>query len=383
MGKSEQSGLLPLDTQTLLSRAKPCELGDRELLTFSRLSSFRNCQRIDYYRNNLKIVPINANDTAMRFGTLMHTAWEKYYNGEPVEKIIQEMGSELQDGNPTPNPENMQPESRKFYNLGSAIMRAYAGKYPIENSPFKAVATEFQFLGEIYSPFAKNRCRNRDFAIGGKVDGIVMDYATGHYYILEHKTATTIDRGYLDKLWSDSQIALYAVMIEQILGIKIAGIIYDIATKPGVRQKFGETDTEFEKRKMDAETEGKNPNRLKQAIAETDVDFCERLTEKLQEPGAFHREMIPIETFQKEKLTEELWHWIALLKKARKTGVYLRNTSQCYGLFGKMPCQYLDVCRSGDAQHVIESFYKQKGSHSELGGFVNDLEPGGDALEAF
>jgi hypothetical protein len=384
--KSENSGVLPLDLETMLQKAKPCDLGNRELITFSRLSAFRNCARVDYYRNNLNIVPNQEDDTALRFGTLMHEAWEAYFSGVPLYSILISIGKKLTDGNSTIDPdkfnlENIVADKKKMYHLACSIMKAYAEKYPIEESPYIPVALEYQFLGEIYNPFSKTRCKNRHFAVGGKVDGIIWEKATGFYYILEHKTASSIDQGYLDKLWSDSQICLYSIWIEQILGIKIAGVLYDIAVKPLLRQREGETLDEFELRKEAAIAEGKNPNRLRMKVAETDEEYAERLLEKMHEPMSLHREIIPMETFQRETLTVEMWHWIAAMHKARKTGLYLRNTGQCYAFYGK-PCPYLQVCRSGDAEHIIANYYHEKGSHAELS-LGNEIENDLDVLEAF
>ena len=59
------------------------------------------------------------------------------------------------------------------------------------------------------------------------MDGIVRQ--DGQYFLLEHKTASQIDASYLERLWTDFQIILYAWYLEQTLGITVSGIIYNVS----------------------------------------------------------------------------------------------------------------------------------------------------------
>ena len=56
--------------------------------------------------------------------------------------------------------------------------------------------------------------QSQTFRIAGKVDGIVRCH--DGLYLLEHKTASTIDASYLDKLWTDTQIALYCYYLREL-----------------------------------------------------------------------------------------------------------------------------------------------------------------------
>ena len=62
--------------------------------------------------------------------------------------------------------------------------------------------------------------------LAGNVDGIVR--IRGEFFILEHKTAAQIDSDYLEKLWTDFQITIYAHYIEQTMGIPMTGILYNV-----------------------------------------------------------------------------------------------------------------------------------------------------------
>ena len=58
---------------------------------------------------------------------------------------------------------------------------------------------------------------SRSFVLAGKVDGIVR--IGDDYFLLEHKTAAQLDADYLERLWTDFQITIYAYYVEQTMGI--------------------------------------------------------------------------------------------------------------------------------------------------------------------
>ncbi|MDR3717294.1 MAG: PD-(D/E)XK nuclease family protein [Bryobacteraceae bacterium] len=91
--------------------------------------------------------------------------------------------------------------------------REYTERYPTEE--LEIVALEKTFEGPIGN--SATGAASRSVVLAGKVDGIVR--VGDEYFVLEHKTASQMDADYLEKLWSDFQITLYAHYIEQTLGI--------------------------------------------------------------------------------------------------------------------------------------------------------------------
>jgi hypothetical protein len=77
-------------------------------------------------------------------------------------------------------------------------------RYPQEE--FTVIALEKTFAAPIVNP--ETGAASRSFLLAGKVDGIVRIGAD--HYILEHKTAASIDADYLERLWTDFQIAIYS-----------------------------------------------------------------------------------------------------------------------------------------------------------------------------
>lgn len=68
---------------------------------------------------------------------------------------------------------------------------------PSACNEFEIVEIE-EFTGEIRNPDTGRP--SQTFVMAGKADGIVR--AGGELYLLEHKTAGSVDANYLDKLWT-------------------------------------------------------------------------------------------------------------------------------------------------------------------------------------
>ena len=147
---------------------------------------------------------------------------------------------------------------------------------------------------------------SRSFVLAGKVDGVVR--IGDEHFLLEHKTASQVDADYLERLWTDFQIVLYSRYVEQTLGIRIAGVLYNILVKARLQQGRGETEAEFEARRADLIAKSKTgKSSAKRRLPESDDEFQARLAAKYTEPGMFHREMLYLSRDRFETLQSELW----------------------------------------------------------------------------
>lgn len=238
-------------------------------------------------------------------------------------------------------------------------MKSYATQYP--NEEFEVIALEKKFEGAIVNP--KTGAASRSFVLAGKVDGLVKQ--DGQYFLLEHKTASQIDASYLERLWMDFQITLYAYYLEQSLGIKIAGIIYNVLVKAKLKQSKGETEDEYKTRLASLIAKSKTgKSSAKRKMPETDDEFQERLLAKFTELGMFHRETLYISRDQFTELRTELWELTKALLAARRRNVFYRNTSYCFQY--NRACSYLPLCQSGGNPNIIENHYQQVEPHEEL-----------------
>ena len=179
--------------------------------TYSMWSLFRNCRKACEYRYELGLTPRDR-DPNLSFGSLIHDALELWHGARDLASVLDLIdracaGRVSDEG------------VRRDWHLARAMMTGYAARYPAEE--FAVVALEKTFEGPIVNP--ATGAASRSFVLAGKVDGIVR--IGGDHYILEHKTAATIDADYLERLWTDFQIAIYSHYAEQSLGIPITGVI--------------------------------------------------------------------------------------------------------------------------------------------------------------
>jgi hypothetical protein len=204
---------------------------------------------------------------------------------------------------------------------------------------------------------------SRSFMLAGKVDGIVR--IGGEYFVLEHKTAGQIDGDYLEKLWTDFQITIYAHYIEQTMGIPITGILYNVLVKAKLQQGKGETEEEFQIRRAELLAKSKTgKTTAKRKLPESDEEFQQRLAEKYADPEIFHREMLYLSRDRFEVLRAELWELTQAFLEAKRRGIFYQNTAFCFNY--QRPCPYFALCRSNGNPNVIENFYQRVSPNEEL-----------------
>ena len=350
---------------------------DRLKTSYTMWSLFRNCRKAAWWRYIEKLVPLER-DRNLRFGSLIHECLELWHKGQGLPLGLALDGNDGRLAAVLSHVDASCPrrahddEQRRTWHLATAMMKGYAATYPVE--AFEVVALEMPFEGEITSPMTG--AASRSFVMTGKIDGLVKQ--DGKYYLFESKTAATIDASYLEKLWTDFQIILYAHYVEQTMGIRVAGVIYNILTKAKQQQSAGETEDEFQARRAELIAKSKTgKSSAKRRMPETDDEFQERLAEKFAEPMTFHRELIYLSRERFDELRGELWELTQAFLDARRRGVWYQNTSYCFQ-FGK-PCPYYALCRSGGNTNVRENFYR---STDEGHGPANDAEPVTTAIDA-
>ncbi|MCE9635615.1 MAG: PD-(D/E)XK nuclease family protein [Planctomycetes bacterium] len=324
---------------------------DRAVSTYSMWSLFRNCRKAAQYRYILDLVPIER-DRNLAFGSLVHEALEVWHRTRDLPATLDVVDRAC--ANRAANE-----DERRTWHLATAMLRGYAARYPSEE--FEVVALEKTFEGEITNP--ATGAASRSFVLAGKVDGIVRIGA--EHFLLEHKTASVLDGTYLDRLWGDFQIVLYSYYVEQALGIRIAGVIYNVLVKARLQQSAGESEAEFEARRAELIAKSKTgKSSAQRRVPESDEEFQRRLAEKYADPAMFHRERLFVSREQFDTLRAELWELTQAYLDARRRGVFYQNTSQCFQ-YGR-PCPYLPLCRSGGSTTVAENFYEKIAPHQEL-----------------
>ena len=319
--------------------------------TYSMWSLFRNCRKAVEWRYIHELVPLER-DRNLSFGSLIHECLELWHRQRDLDLVLdlidRRCAARAQDE-----------DQKRDWHHATAMMKGYAARYPTEE--FEVVALEKTFEGPIVNP--ATGAASRSFRLAGKVDGIVRQ--EGQYFLLEHKTASQVDSGYLDRLWTDFQITLYAHYVEQTMDIPITGIIYNILVKARLQQSKGETEDEYEARRAELLARSKTGRTTaRRREPESDEDFQRRLGEKYADPEMFHREMLYLSRDRFDVLRAELWELTQSFLDARRRGIFYQNTSFCFNY--QRPCPYFALCRSNGNPNVIENFYQRVEPNEEL-----------------
>ena len=326
-------------------------MGAATITTYSMWSLFRNCRKACEWRYIHELVPLEQ-DHNLAFGTVIHKCLEVWHGTRNLEAVLDHIDRTY------PNRDQVADQKRDWH-LAVAMMKGYASCYPTEE--FEVVSLETTFDGKIINP--ATGASSRTFVLAGRVDGIVR--IGDEHYLLEHKTASQVDADYLERLWTDFQIVLYSRYVEQALGVRIAGVLYNILVKARLQQGRGETEAEYEARRAALIAKSKTgKTSAKRKLPESDDTFQERLAAKYAEPGMFHREMLYISRDRFETLQAELWELTQAFLDARRRGVFYQNTAFCFHY--RRPCAYFPLCRSGGSPNVIDNIYRKVPPHEEL-----------------
>jgi len=183
--------------------------------------------------------------------------------------------------------------------------------------------------------------------------------------IVTHNTASQVDGDYLEKLWTDFQITIYAHYIEQAMGIPVTGILYNVLVKAKLQQGKGETEEEYHARRAELLAKSKTgKTTAKRKLPESDEEYQARLAEKYADPAMFHREMLYLSRDRFDILRSELWELTQAFLDARRRGVFYQNTAFCFNY--QRPCAYFALCRSNGNPNVIDNFYQRVPPNEEL-----------------
>jgi len=314
----------------------------REMVTYSDLSAFRNCRRKYYWRSVRGLVPVTHEADALWFGDIFHRAleeWHKHKDNlarDAIDKAFATPADDIVRAN--------------FCRL-HAMLSAYGTAYPHENEDFEVVALEQEFRAEIHNPVTG--AKSRSFILGGKVDGIVR--CADGLWLFEHKTAseTAVTRNYIDRLALDFQVQIYTAVISRLLKEPVQGVIYNVICKPSIRP------LEVNSRRKVAETEQEYLQRCVEWFERVDGNDDDHTTRLLRVP-------LYVDAGQHAILQEELWELTQQLLFARQRDHWYQNTTQCF-LYNQ-PCPYFAICTSKDNPLVVENQYVSKAPHSELTG---------------
>jgi hypothetical protein len=286
----------------------------KQPISYSAVRKFCNCRKAYYFRYKLRIEPLRSSD-ALSFGKLIHeclAARHDTKNKKSIVGIIRENYPDTSD--------KWQAHHRA---LAFGMMKGYAKQYDYTDGNRKTLNTELEYNCPIINP--KTGRQSRKYGLHGFID--MVEARDNEVWLWEHKTASTLNEGYISRLWHDLQIMIYALAYERMTGKKVKGIVYNIIQKV----------------------------KLKQGKKESFDEFSERIEERyLTDESLFHREEILTDNLRLDEVERELWQITQDIGKCKD---FYKNRSQCYG-FGE--CEFFKICNSGNNPLIIQNYYKER-----------------------
>jgi hypothetical protein len=311
-----------------------------ELLTNSRATCFRRCQREHQYRYIDGIVPLREGD-ALRFGTLMHHALEAWWNAvkaglSPEERLRAALSAI--DAKRTPETDE--------YDLAraKALMVGYDARWGAEC--YEVIAVEAEFRAPLVNP--ETGAESRTYQLAGKLDVLARD-ERGRVLIIEHKTSgQDISSGstYWQKLRLDSQVSMYFGGAAA-LGHQPEVCVYDVIGKPRLRP--------YEKN-------------TKRAADETADEFFRRLTSEIASaPDKYFQrgEIVRLEG-ELARHQREQWAQAHTMREARRLNVAPMNPDSCAKFGDSSLCGYFEACCGSASLDDTTRFKRLESVNPEL-----------------
>ena len=310
-----------------------------QILTHSRLSTFRACPRRHYLAYELALRP-RETSFPLRVGAAFHAAHETIDAGQDVEAVIER---EVDD-----------PYDRA---LVAAMLDGHLRRWAGQDN--EVVATETVFQLPLVNPATGSP--TPVWQLAGKIDRIER-LPDGRLALRERKT-TSRDFGpgsdYWVQLQMDQQISLY-VIAARALGYDVQTILYDVMRRPAMRPLKA---TPEEARKY---TKAGVLYAAQRDHDEPPEGFATRVAEDIasRPEHYFARLEIPRLEQDLEECAAEIWMQQLALRAMQRGSGWYRNPQAC---FEPYTCSYATICQNRDLEHVIpDGFTRIEDMNPEL-----------------
>ncbi len=272
----------------------------KEYYSYSKLSSVK-CPRYHKYVYIDDVFPIEK-PVPFVAGGIWHECVHMYFNGVKKKKILKHVSTSIKKF-------TSRIRSRKDYIQDLLIVEGYTraalrGYFKLyDRKEFKVISTEMKFK----IPFIKG------VILGGVIDRVVKD-KHNDVWLVEHKFTSQINKGYVVRTAIDQQVSIYFLAAQK-MGLKPAGIIYDMAMKP------------YKKPLQD----------------EASLDYEERMAQdyKLRPEFYYKREELERDKYQIKDLTSDIIKRIKRIRHMYEHNLFDKDTANC-GTWGL--CEYFPLC---------------------------------------
>lgn len=321
-----------------------------EILTNSKMTTFRRCQLEHHYAYELGIRPLGGDAEALRFGSLFHLGlgawWLAYaHPGEQLDAAI----------------EAMRPQALDEFDMARAetLVRGYDARWQGAED-IEIIAVEQQFGSQLINPLTG--AASRTYFLMGKLDALVLNRGDERVYVVEHKTSSD-DIGYGEPYWEklklDAQISTYFAGTRH-MGYEPAGCLYDVigksrlqplAATPEDKRKYTKTGLLYANQRDRDETPDEYGLRLAEAI--------------VKDPDKFYRRGFVVRLPEEEREAAfDAWQTARLMREAKAAGIYPRNVNACER-YGRL-CGYFPVCTHAASLDDVTRYERVANVHPEL-----------------
>lgn len=339
-----------------------------EVITNSRLKSFRRCRRLHHLRYERGILPVEDR-VELRFGQLIHRALEAWWiervtdNDQRADLLrrFHAASPEVNDivwGSVERHPMNaaldvLDEEDDLFLRAKArAMIIGYGERWHDalgSHDDWEVLGVEDEFYAPLVNPATGEA--SRLWQLGGKRDILVRDRMTGEVLIVDHKTSSEdLSPGsrYWRRLVMDTQISLYYAGAKA-QGYDPTGFVHDVLRKPQIRPQLAtpEDQRRYTKEKKDKWGTVTEPSRLYAADRDRDEmpdEYEARCLAAMREnPEAwFVRETVPRLDGELAEFDADLWADAKLMRESEISGRNPRNPDGCE-MYGSL-CGFFDVC---------------------------------------
>lgn len=311
-------------------------------LSQSALSCYMQCPRKFFYEKIKRRVPQETSKSLI-IGKAVHAGLEYYFRNLGhfrnlgSDGVFRQLADSMCEAAMLSMPVGCTEEDRIKVKV---MLEQYAQTYMVCDSE------QFEVL-EVESWFDKPLL-DKDFRMYGVVDAIVR-MKSGGVYIIEHKTASSVDDYYVEHIEIDSQVSSYLFGFNEKYDIK--GIIYDVIRKPKASMKVSETDAEYEARKAASKT-----GRIKRKEAEDPDEYAQRVSDEMYD--AFKRIILPVNWSNSDKSDGfgkvqygdsicDLAFQAIQIRDSLRNDIFPKHTCNCRTMYGV--CPYFRVCTLRDS----------------------------------
>lgn len=344
-------------------------------ISHSQLKSWRHCQMQWDFRYGQLLIP-KRETRPLYFGNWFHTVLQSYYEGKgwreghakyveaydkmpPDEQGIFDKGSSRSKGPWEPVPSQIERAMRSYI--------WYYEKNPQTADGWKVIAVEVPFELEVVLD------DGRHITLKGRIDLIIQD-RFGKYWVVDHKTTTNIPPETAFHSM-DPQMIIYPAAVEQELGIKIEGVIYNyILSRPPSIPKMNKDQKTIAKN--DVKTDYPTLYRFLRDHGRDPAEYSEVLLPLQAQSPFLARYRLPRTKPVTDRILQEArWTATEILDHTTVTRNVTRQCDQC---------SYQQICRAAllglDTRPMREMFFvTEEEAGSDYG--ANEYSPA-DGTEA-